>query len=383
MLAVHRAGLLHFLGPGLSVAADDATGEFVATSAQSPVSVRAKAFIEARLPGPAVARSTNPLLRSLHGAGLGAEQHLLTSDGGHSTGRLLITSGHRIVGRAGSTRSSLFGIGPGTSGWGAGAFARPGTNAAPFRENDALARRILTAVSIPALTVLELPMHDPRVRPLLDELAVEYDTRYGDLFGRGAAAEELNRYPAEEFEAPGGALLIIQENGESVAGGAYRRYDAETAEFKRIWTHSAHRRRGLARRVLAELERLAAERGYSSVYLTTGPRQPEAKHLYLNTGYTAQFDLAADPETIGALAFTKNLAVLAGGPVLGAASGPGRGAQVHGVFIRQVRELGVGGDVDAAQFVLLVDAQAHGHVHHLGDHPGQAEGVGQHGNCGD
>jgi hypothetical protein len=37
----------------------------------------------------------------------------------------------------------LFGVGPGTSGWGAGAFARPGTNAAPFRENDALARSIL------------------------------------------------------------------------------------------------------------------------------------------------------------------------------------------------------------------------------------------------
>ncbi|MDQ1056575.1 hypothetical protein QFZ23_000476 [Arthrobacter globiformis] len=147
MLALHRAGLLHFLGPGLAVAADDATGEFVATSAQSPVSVRANAFIEARLPGPAVARSANPLLRSLHGTGLGAEQHLLTSDGGHSTGRLLITSGHRIVGRGGGTRNRLFGIGPGTSGWGAGAFARPGTNAAPFRENDALARKILEALS--------------------------------------------------------------------------------------------------------------------------------------------------------------------------------------------------------------------------------------------
>jgi len=37
------------------------------------------------------------------------------------------------------------------------------------------------------------------------------------------------------------------------------------------------------------------------------PRQPEAKHLYLNTGYEAQFDLSADPETIGPLAFTKDL----------------------------------------------------------------------------
>jgi GNAT superfamily N-acetyltransferase len=146
------------------------------------------------------------------------------------------------------------------------------------------------------------------VRPLLDELAVEYYTRYGDLFGRGAAAQELNRYPAGEFAAPGGALLIVQENGASVAGGAFRRHGPETAEFKRIWTHSGHRRRGLARFVLAELEALAARRGYGKVYLTTGPSQPEAKHLYLNTGYAAQFDLAADPEAIGPLAFTKNLA---------------------------------------------------------------------------
>jgi GNAT superfamily N-acetyltransferase len=171
----------------------------------------------------------------------------------------------------------------------------------------------VTAAPVPpplrpaALTVLDLSMGDPRVRPLLDELAVEYDTRYADLFGRGAAAEELNRYPAREFAAPGGALLIVQEDGATVAGGAFRRHGPQTAEFKRIWTHSSHRRRGLARFVLAELEALAARRGYRSVYLTTGPRQPEAKHLYLSTGYEAQFDLSADPESIGPLAFTKDL----------------------------------------------------------------------------
>jgi GNAT superfamily N-acetyltransferase len=163
-------------------------------------------------------------------------------------------------------------------------------------------------LAVSGLTVLDLPMSDPRVRPLLDELAHEYDSRYGNLFGEGAAAEELNRYPAEEFAGPGGALLIVRENGQSVAGGAFRRYGPDTAEFKRIWTHSAHRRRGLARFVLAELEALAARRGYRSVYLTTGPRQPEAKHLYLNAGYEAQFDLTADPETIGPLAFSKDLA---------------------------------------------------------------------------
>jgi GNAT superfamily N-acetyltransferase len=172
------------------------------------------------------------------------------------------------------------------------------------RQPVAAARRPLDPA---ALTVLNLPMHDPRVKPLLDELAVEYDARYGDLFGRKAAAEELNRYPADEFEGPGGALLVIQENGESIAGGAFRRYDASTAELKRIWTHSGHRRRGLAKRVVAELEALAASRGYTRLYLTTGPRQPEAKHLYLTTGYQPQFDLDADPATLKFLAFTKEL----------------------------------------------------------------------------
>lgn len=82
------------------------------------------------------------------------------------------------------------------------------------------------------LSVLSLAMDDPRVRPLLDELAVEYDTRYGDLFSSKGASEELSRYPAEEFAAPHGALIIIQEDGESVAGGAFRRYDADTAGFE-------------------------------------------------------------------------------------------------------------------------------------------------------
>ncbi|MEW9873393.1 FAD/NAD(P)-binding protein [Arthrobacter sp. HS15c] len=147
MLALHRAGLLDFLGPEISVDTDESTGEFVATSAQSGVAVRAKAFIEARLPATSVARSLNPALQSVHTAGIGSEQQLLTADGIHSTGKLLVSGKHQLVDAQGRAQNRIFGIGPGTSGWGAGAFARPGTNAAPFRENDALARHILTVAA--------------------------------------------------------------------------------------------------------------------------------------------------------------------------------------------------------------------------------------------
>lgn len=83
------------------------------------------------------------------------------------------------------------------------------------------------------------------------------------------------------------------------------RYDDETAEFKRVWTHSAHRRQGLAKLVLRELELQAIRQGYARVYLTTGFRQPEAVGLYLTNGYRALFDTAADPETIKSLPFEK------------------------------------------------------------------------------
>ena len=143
ILALHDAGLLQFLGPGMWVRPDEASGSFVAGSFQSPVLVEAAAYIEARLPAPSVERSANPALVDLHDAGRGTEQRLLTADGPHSTGKLLVSGSFEVLTPSGSPQPGLFAVGPWTSGWGAGAFARPNTNAAPFRENDALARTIL------------------------------------------------------------------------------------------------------------------------------------------------------------------------------------------------------------------------------------------------
>lgn len=171
----------------------------------------------------------------------------------------------------------------------------------------------MTSVAEPGgLTWLTTAATDPLVRPMLQELGDEYSARYGK-----DAHAEMARYPAAEFDPPHGLLLLLLEHGEPVAGGAFRRYDSTTAELKRIWTHSSHRRRGLARRVVTELERGAAERGYRRVFLTTGPRQPEARGLYLTAGYTPLFDTDADPETIGPLPFEKDLTARPARPVSG------------------------------------------------------------------
>jgi GNAT superfamily N-acetyltransferase len=146
------------------------------------------------------------------------------------------------------------------------------------------------------LQVVSVHPDDPLAAPLFAELAVEYDTRYGDLFG--GADQELTRYPAAEFLPPQGELVLLLEDGVPVAGGAFRRHaDPGTAEVKRMWTAAAHRRRGLGRRTLTELEGRAAACGYTRMYLTTGPRQPEAVALYLATGWRPLFDPAVPRPT--------------------------------------------------------------------------------------
>lgn len=181
------------------------------------------------------------------------------------------------------------------------------------------------------LTVRAARLHDPLVGPLLDGLAHEYSTRYTGVLSPAQLRDELEHYGVEEFAPPHGALVLVLEDGEPVAGGAFRRRwepehgdparladpsarDAEgvpavpTAELKRIWTHEAHRRRGLARVVLAELEERAAAAGYPRIYLTTGPKQPEAVGLYLAAGYTPLFEPAAYPGDLVPHAFEKWLA---------------------------------------------------------------------------
>jgi GNAT superfamily N-acetyltransferase len=115
-------------------------------------------------------------------------------------------------------------------------------------------------------------------------------------------------YPVDEFAAPGGGLLIGLLDDQPVTGGAFRRLDESTAELKRIWTDSRHRRQGHAKALLARLEAEIVARGYRRVYLTTGDRQPEAEALYLSTGYLRLAEPLPAEGEVYPIAFQKTLA---------------------------------------------------------------------------
>ncbi|MEU2063409.1 FAD/NAD(P)-binding protein [Streptomyces sp. NPDC013455] len=134
MLALSRAGLLRFVGAGMTVTAE--RGVFRATSPTVPgFAVEARALVEARLPEPTVGRARDSLLRALHADGA-AE----TSDG-----LLRVDPGDgRILDAAGRPHPRRFALGPSTETRTAGAFTRPRTGGPAFRQNDATARAVLS-----------------------------------------------------------------------------------------------------------------------------------------------------------------------------------------------------------------------------------------------
>lgn len=80
--------------------------------------------------------------------------------------------------------------------------------------------------------------------------------------------------------------VIAYENDVAVGIGAYKEYDAQTAEMKRMYTHPEYRNKGIASKILNELELWAKEENYNVAILETGYLQHDAIYLYQKLGYT-------------------------------------------------------------------------------------------------
>ena len=80
-------------------------------------------------------------------------------------------------------------------------------------------------------------------------------------------------------------LVAHDDDGTPVGCGALRPLDPGAAEVKRMYVVPAARGRGISRLVLGGLEEEARRRGWASLKLETGPRQPEAVGLYTSAGY--------------------------------------------------------------------------------------------------
>jgi GNAT superfamily N-acetyltransferase len=137
------------------------------------------------------------------------------------------------------------------------------------------------------LELREEPYDGPGAQVLIAEVQQEYVRRYGGP----------DRSPVEpdEFAPPRGRFLVGYVDATPVAIGGLRLLDESAvvghpgegtvAEVKRMYVVPAARGKGIARRLLARLEELAAELGADRVLLETGHKQPEAIRLYETAGY--------------------------------------------------------------------------------------------------
>ena len=150
LLALSRAGFVRFLGPGMWTDVDGRC--FRAGGAAVPgESVTATVLVDARLPEPSAARTTDPLLADLLRRGAVVEDVLVDDDGAvlRNTGEIRVRPADgAVLDAAGRAHPRRFAIGPHTNVRVAGAFTRPGTNAQSLRYNDAVARALLRSLPV-------------------------------------------------------------------------------------------------------------------------------------------------------------------------------------------------------------------------------------------
>jgi GNAT superfamily N-acetyltransferase len=80
-------------------------------------------------------------------------------------------------------------------------------------------------------------------------------------------------------------VVVAYENEKAVGCGAFKEYSADAAEIKRMFVRPENRGRGIAGKILTELETWAKELNFSECVLETGLKQPEAIRLYQKSGY--------------------------------------------------------------------------------------------------
>ncbi|SCX43596.1 FAD-NAD(P)-binding [Klenkia marina] len=139
LLALGEAGVVRFTGADTVVTLE--AGRWVARSASTDEVTTATALVEARVPDVDLAATTDPLLTALLARGAAAPQG----------GRLHVDGDARLVGADGTASERVSAVGFWTSGAQVAAFARPGTDAPFFHQNDALAARLWASAQVDAV----------------------------------------------------------------------------------------------------------------------------------------------------------------------------------------------------------------------------------------
>jgi GNAT superfamily N-acetyltransferase len=129
---------------------------------------------------------------------------------------------------------------------------------------------------VPDVRLVPAARDDPDVRRLTA-------AQQAELRARHEGGHEPGTPPSAADVAVG--LVARDAGGEALGCGVLRPLEDGVAEIERRYVVPAARVRGLSKLVPAGLEAAARDRGWTTLRLETGPRQPEAVALYEGAGY--------------------------------------------------------------------------------------------------
>jgi len=119
----------------------------------------------------------------------------------------------------------------------------------------------------------------PEIRALLEEhLAHMFEV---------SPRESVHALDLDALRAPGITFWTVWSEGELLGCGALKELDPQHGEIKSMRTAHAHRRRGVARAMLAHIVAEARGRSYARLSLETGsmPAFEPARALYARFGF--------------------------------------------------------------------------------------------------
>jgi len=102
-------------------------------------------------------------------------------------------------------------------------------------------------------------------------------------------------------------VVVAYEYSKPIGCGAIKEYAPTTMEIKRMYTLPESRGKGIATKVLTELEIWATELSYEKCILETGKKQPEAIGLYKKNGYKLIPNYGQYAEIENSLCFEKDI----------------------------------------------------------------------------
>jgi DNA-binding MarR family transcriptional regulator len=138
--------------------------------------------------------------------------------------------------------------------------------------------RLLTAALV---DIREVDPSAPDARQCLRSYFAELERRSRMPFDPNAGATAK----PHEVRPPAGLFLVAYLRDAPIGCGAVKHFADGVSDIKRMWVAEPARGLGIGRRLLAELEARAGERGTRVVRLETSRLLTEAIALYLSAGY--------------------------------------------------------------------------------------------------